>query len=91
MSNFPPGVTGNEFAISGPDREWEQLPDGPCSSCELLYPDLVIWQGYGYEKWWICPFCEETNDVIEDPFEFESEGWDDRDDDYDESDWDGEY
>ena len=23
MSNYPPGVTGREYAIAGPDREWD--------------------------------------------------------------------
>ena len=23
MSNYPPGVTGNEYEIAGPDKEWE--------------------------------------------------------------------
>lgn len=32
MSNYPPGVTGNEYAISGPEREWEE--DRFCDECE---------------------------------------------------------
>lgn len=24
MSNYPPGVSGNEYEISGPDSEWEE-------------------------------------------------------------------
>lgn len=31
MSNYPPGVTGNEYEISGPEREWEQIET--CSIC----------------------------------------------------------
>jgi len=31
MSNYPPGVTGNEYAIAGPDREIEE-EDWECSN-----------------------------------------------------------
>lgn len=30
MSNLPPGVTGNEYQIAGPDREWDDYRE--CSS-----------------------------------------------------------
>lgn len=29
--NYPPGVTGSEFEITGPDREWEDLRN--CGAC----------------------------------------------------------
>jgi hypothetical protein len=35
MSNYPPGVTGNEFEISGPDREWEE--EFQCENDEFEY------------------------------------------------------
>ena len=25
LSNYPPGVTGNEFEIAGPDAEWDEM------------------------------------------------------------------
>jgi hypothetical protein len=28
-SNYPPGVTGNEYEISGPDCEWEEQRECP--------------------------------------------------------------
>ena len=31
-SNYPPGVTGNEFHIAGYDREWEE--DRYCEQCD---------------------------------------------------------
>ena len=31
MSNYPPGVTGNEYEISGPDKEWEE-EDWECTN-----------------------------------------------------------
>jgi len=33
MSNYPPGVTGAEYEISGPDREWEAPRLGVCKYC----------------------------------------------------------
>jgi len=30
-SNYPPGVTGNEYAIGGPQREWEE--EAHCPVC----------------------------------------------------------
>lgn len=29
MSNYPPGVTGNEYQISGAEREWEETRECP--------------------------------------------------------------
>ena len=33
-SNYPPGVTGNEYAISGAEREWEAIAE--CPRCETI-------------------------------------------------------
>ncbi len=33
LSNYPPGVTGNEYEISGPEREWEE--EAICPLCEI--------------------------------------------------------
>lgn len=35
MSNYPPGVSGNEYEIAGPDREWEE--EFKCSNDEFEY------------------------------------------------------
>ena len=32
LSNYPPGVTGNEYQIAGPDSEWEETHY--CEKCE---------------------------------------------------------
>ena len=32
LSNYPPGVTGNEYEIAGPDSEWEDT--NYCEKCE---------------------------------------------------------
>lgn len=44
MSNYPPGVTGNEFAIAGPDREWEE--EFKCTNDEFEY---VMISPYAFE------------------------------------------
>ena len=36
MSNYPPGVSGNEYEIAGPDNEWED-DDFACSNDEFEY------------------------------------------------------
>ena len=34
MSNYPPGVTGFEYAIGGATREWEAIAE--CPACETI-------------------------------------------------------
>ena len=34
MSNYPPGVSGNEFEISGAEYEWEE--ERECEKCERV-------------------------------------------------------
>ena len=49
MSNYPPGVTGNEYEIAGPD--WEEEIE--CPKCEKETVRLY----YG-GSWWIdCEHC----------------------------------
>jgi len=47
-SNYPPGVTGNEYAIAGPDYEEES--DLPCPKCGK--PTLE--QRYRHDRWLVC-------------------------------------
>lgn len=35
MSNYPPGVSGNEYEIAGPDAEWEE--EFECTNDEFDY------------------------------------------------------
>ena len=49
-NNFPPGVTGNEYAIAGPDYEKES--DVPCSQCDNV-PSMVE-QGFQGNRWLVC-------------------------------------
>lgn len=45
MSNYPPGVTGNEFEIAGPDHEWEE--EFQCSNDEFEYV-MISPEAYKY-------------------------------------------
>lgn len=56
-SNYPPGVTGNEYEIAGPDysKETEELcPDcsGPCME-----------EGYRGQRWLSCLNYDHTTDL----------------------------
>ena len=59
MSNYPPGVTGNEFEIVGSDYEKEL--DDQCPKC-YHYNSLIE---YGYRsQWWIlCNECDYHKDL----------------------------
>lgn len=59
-NNYPPGVTGNEFAITGPDyeRETEEL----CGDCDRGR-GWVVEQGYRGDRWLTCLACGWTTDL----------------------------
>ena len=64
MSNYPPGVTGAEFEIAGPDYERE-LDDEVCPTCGS---GPMLEQGYRQERWKTCPDGHEFGlDPIEHP------------------------
>lgn len=65
MSNYPPGVTGNEYEIAGPDAEWEETKEVACDNDEC--PDFekeheeeLLLQSYRGTWWteWQCPKCK---------------------------------
>jgi hypothetical protein len=58
---YPPGVTGREYEIQGPDREWEAPPVGRCGC------------GWPYRAKWAEP--DEGSDY--DPIEPEDPEWKD--------------
>jgi hypothetical protein len=73
MSNFgwdyPPGVTGNEYQIAGPSREWEEKMDVEClnDECEMFdVPQEVEVSGESYRGtntyYWECPTCGHSHD-----------------------------
>ena len=51
MNNYPPGVTGNEYEIVGPDYEKEI--DTPCPECS----GQLVEQSYRKECWVVCCAC----------------------------------
>ena len=59
MSNYPPGVTGNEYEIAGPDTE-DEVQDW-CDHCESVQNGVV--QTYRREAWFICDACGETTEM----------------------------
>lgn len=52
-SNYPPGVTGSEYAIAGPD--YEKVRREHCPECQA---SGLFEQGYAYERWLVCGACE---------------------------------
>lgn len=57
-SNYPPGVTGREYEIAGPDSEWPD--DGECSNCD--FEGTVLMTYFRFEAWFDCPKCGKRND-----------------------------
>ena len=57
MSNYPPGVTGSEYAIAGAD--YEQEVDEPCPKCG----GELVEQGYHGQRWVMCYSCEYSTDL----------------------------
>ena len=51
-SNYPPGVTGSEYPIAGPDYEREA---GRCPSCG---EDTLYEYGYQSDSWLDCTECD---------------------------------
>lgn len=49
LSNYPPGVTGNEYEINGPDKE-EEYPEKQCPNGHV--GTFKLW--YRYESWFVC-------------------------------------
>ena len=59
LSNYPPGVTGNEYEIAGPDSEWEEeLHCDKCEKDELFYCESFQKQRSGR-----CPVCDNHIDL----------------------------
>ncbi len=58
MNNYPPGVTGNEYQIAGPDFETE-FYEYPCPQCVA---QLMI-LGYQHQRWVACPSCGFQEDL----------------------------
>lgn len=60
-SNYPPGVSGGEYEISGPEEE--QNADLFCAEPSCGYEGPVTVHIHGSEVWFDCPVCEGRTDV----------------------------
>ncbi len=56
-SNYPPGVTGNEYEIAGAD--YEQDFDEKCPKCN----GDMLEQGYHGTRWVTCYECDYQRDL----------------------------
>ncbi|MGH7918837.1 MAG: hypothetical protein ACREQM_02700 [Candidatus Dormibacteraceae bacterium] len=69
--NYPPGVTGTEYAICGPD--WEREEKRWCATCERDRAGML--QGYRRDTWFVCDSCGEQTEI--------DDAFGDEDDEYD--------
>lgn len=62
-SNYPPGVTGGEYQITGPDAEWDDERTCENEACvQYLKPQVATVQCYQYDQWWVCETCDTQHD-----------------------------
>ncbi len=62
LSNYPPGVTGNEYAIAGPDAE-EPAEDFECPNCQSTSGTKLSYQR---QAWIACNNCDYQLDTTDD-------------------------
>lgn len=80
MSNYPAGVTGNEYQIAGADAEYTDERtvscwNDECSQFEIELDAEVDISSYRYQEWWnwTCPECKSQRDFERDIPEYEEE------------------
>ena len=57
--NYPPGVTGNEYEIAGPDKEWEE--EFYCEECDK---DIIFHcESFQKQRSGICGECDSAIDI----------------------------
>ena len=61
--DYPPGVSGNEFEIAGPDYEAVELR--ACDEDGCGFEGEVEVRGYRQERWWDCPQCGTSTTEVE--------------------------
>ena len=59
LSNYPDGVTGNEYEIAGPDSEWEE--ELYCAKCEKT--TTFSCESFRKQRSGICSECESELDL----------------------------
>jgi hypothetical protein len=57
--NYPPGVTGNEYEIAGPDDEWED--ELHCKKCEKI--TTFNCESFRKQRSGICSECDSDVDL----------------------------
>jgi len=57
--NYPPGVTGREFQMAGPDDEYET--DYFCPTCGITQDGFML--TYNGFQWFNCSACDTDTDV----------------------------
>jgi len=69
MSNYPEGVTGLEYEIAGPDREYtgERLVHCINDNCPLFEREQEVeveLRSYQFSEWgeWTCEGCNHTDE-----------------------------
>ncbi len=55
---YPPGVTGNEYQIAGPDRDWEDT-----RTCYDCGPTEHYFESYRGAVWATCTECGRQVDL----------------------------
>ena len=61
LSNYPPGVTGNELAIAGPDAEYDDYKE--CESLDCRFAGGVSCWAYDGIEHWECPDCGHDHEI----------------------------
>ncbi len=61
LSNYPPGVTGNELEIAGPDFDCTGVEF--CRHCDSEQEGVVA--GYRGDQWFTCARCDEITDLAD--------------------------
>lgn len=75
MSNYPDGVTGNEYQIAG--YPTVELVDVECSDCEWT-GDIEEADVEGVTAYWTCPACGINNETDGDDEPDPDAAWDSR-------------
>lgn len=70
LSNYPPGVTGREYEIAGPDAEWTETKTAYCTNEECSEFDQEVEAELDVQSyrgsWWAtytCPACNSDHDM----------------------------
>ena len=66
LSNYPPGVTGNEYAIAGPDGDGIEV-DIECPECGTEFTGTISTykSTASYEEGTVCPKCGNALDDLD--------------------------